>query len=325
MNHKSDLVLQEKVVKSFEEVRVSLHSSIVGMDNVIDALFWTLLCQGHGLFIGVPGLAKTLLIQTLSELLGLHFNRIQFTPDMMPADLLGSEILEEDKHSGKRVFQFRKGPIFCQLLLADEINRTPPKTQSALLQAMQERKVSYGGKTYDLEPPFVVFATQNPIESEGTYPLPEAQLDRFLFSIPVSYPTESEEREIVKLTTSKEHKELKAHLELEDLLEFQKLVRRVPIDDSLVETAVRLIRKSRPDSSMPSELSDVIRFGAGPRASQALVLGAKARALLAGRFAVREEDIRVVAPFVIQHRLVLRRLRDRTAYQIVEQLLELGA
>lgn len=325
MAQNSDLEMQERLVRSFQGIRSSLHSSIVGMDEVMDALFWTLLCQGHGLFIGVPGLAKTLLISTLSELLGLKFNRIQFTPDMMPSDLIGSEILEEEKTSGRRVFRFREGPLFCQLLLADEINRTPPKTQSALLQAMQERRITYAGKTYDLEPPFVVFATQNPIESEGTYPLPEAQLDRFLFSIPVNYPSEKEEQEIVRMTTSKESSQVKAELKVEDLLEFQKLVRRVPIDDALVEFTVRLVRKTRPDSSMPSELSDVIRYGAGPRASQALTMGAKARALLDGRFAVREEDILTVAPYVLKHRLVLRRLRDRSVDQIVERLLQISA
>lgn len=310
---------------SFENIRKSLHSSIVGMDQVIDALFWTLLCQGHGLFIGVPGLAKTLLISTLSNLIGLKFNRIQFTPDMMPSDLIGSEILEEEKSTGRRVFKFREGPLFCQLLLADEINRTPPKTQSALLQAMQERRITYASKTYDLEPPFIVFATQNPIESEGTYPLPEAQLDRFLFSIPVNYPSETEEQEIVKLTTAELRPVPSPALKPEELLNFQKLVRRVPIDDTLVEYAVRLVRKSRPDSGMPADLAEVIRYGAGPRASQAVTMGAKARALLDGRFAVREEDILHVAPYVLKHRLVLRRLRDRSVDQIVERLLQVSA
>ncbi|MDB5038064.1 MAG: moxR [Bacteriovoracaceae bacterium] len=325
MAENTDLESQEKLVKSFQSIRTSLHSTIVGMDDVIDSLFWTLLCQGHGLFIGVPGLAKTLLISTLSDLLGLKFNRIQFTPDMMPSDLIGSEILEDDGKSGKRIFKFREGPLFCQLLLADEINRTPPKTQSALLQAMQEKRVTYAGKTYDLEPPFVVFATQNPIESEGTYPLPEAQLDRFLFSIPVNYPSEKEEQEIVRLTTSKDLVMMMPELKVEDLLDYQKLVRRVPIDDKLIEFAVKLVRSTRPDSSMPTELSEVIRYGAGPRASQALTLGAKARALLSGRFAVREEDILAVAPYVLKHRLVLRRLRDRSADQVVDRILELSA
>lgn len=321
----SDGALQEKTVRAFADVRASLHQNIVGMDDVIDALFWTLLCQGHGLFIGVPGLAKTLLISTLSQLLGLHFGRVQFTPDMMPGDLIGSEILEEDKQTGKRHFQFRKGPLFCQLLLADEINRTSPKTQSALLQAMQERRISYAGETYQLQAPFVVFATQNPIESEGTYPLPEAQLDRFLFSIPVNYPTAADEREIVKKTTSVNAGELDPILSERDLLEMQQLVRRVPIDDRLIDFVVALVRRSRPSESMPQELSEVIRFGAGPRASQGIALGAKARALLQGRATVREEDILTVAPYVLKHRLVLRRLRDQTADQVVSRLIQAGA
>lgn len=319
MSQNSDLRTQEKAVKGFEEARSSIHKVIVGMDGVIDALFWTMLCQGHGLFIGVPGLAKTLLISTLSQLVGLKFNRIQFTPDMMPSDLIGYEVLEEEK--GKRRFDFRQGPVFCQLLLADEINRTPPKTQSALLQAMQERRVSYAGHTYELTPPFVVFATQNPIESEGTYPLPEAQLDRFLFSIPVNYPSDLEEMEIVRRTTSGETHHLDPVLSSADLLSFQNLVRKVPIEDSLVQMIVTLVRRSRPDGAMTKELSEVIRFGAGPRASQGIALGAKARSLLAGRFAVREEDILSVAPFVLKHRLVLRRMRDQSSDQVVSQIL----
>lgn len=319
MSQTPDLRTQEKAVKGFEEVRASIHKVIVGMDGVIDSLFWTMLCQGHGLFIGVPGLAKTLLISTLSQLIGLKFNRVQFTPDMMPGDLIGFEVLEEEK--GKRHFEFRQGPIFCQLLLADEINRTPPKTQSALLQAMQERRISYAGKNYDMTPPFVVFATQNPIESEGTYPLPEAQLDRFLFSIPVNYPSELEEIEIVRRTTSSDVSQLQKVINADDLLSFQALVRKVPIEDSLVQMIVTLVRRSRPDESMKKELAEVVRFGAGPRASQAIAMGAKARALLAGRFAVREEDILTVAPYVLKHRLVLRRLRDQSADQVVQQIL----
>ncbi len=319
----SDLQLQKKTVESFQKVRENLHQVIVGMDDVMDALFWTLLCQGHALFIGVPGLAKTLLISTLSELVGLKFNRIQFTPDMMPSDLIGSEVLEEDKATGKRVFQFRKGPLFCQMLLADEINRTPPKTQSALLQAMQERKISFAGTTHTLEAPFVVFATQNPIESEGTYTLPEAQLDRFLFSIPIHYPNSADELEIVKRTTSPSSQDLQPVLKASDLMEMQKLVLRVPMDDKISEMIVRLVRRSRPEEKqLPTELAEVIRFGAGPRASQGIALAAKARALLSDRFAVREEDVLAVAPYVLKHRLVLRRLRDRTEDQIVHQILQ---
>ena len=318
----SDLRLQEKMVQSFQHIRKELHQNIVGMESVMDAMFWTLLCQGHALFVGVPGLAKTLLISSLSELLNLKFNRVQFTPDMMPSDLLGSEILEEEKTTGRKVFEFRRGPIFCQMLLADEINRTSPKTQAALLQAMQESEVTYAGKNYELMPPFIVFATQNPIESEGTYPLPEAQLDRFLLSIPVDYPSEMDELEIVKRTTSQNRMPLEPILSSADLLKYQSLVKKVPMDDKLIDKTVQLVRRSRPGEQMPKELSEVIRFGAGPRASQAIALTAKARALLAGRFAVREEDIFSVAPYVLKHRLVLRRLRDQSAESVVSQLIQ---
>lgn len=317
----SDLKLQKDCVAAFEKVREGLHQNIVGMDSVIDALFWTLICRGHALFIGVPGLAKTLLISSLSKLVGLEFNRIQFTPDMMPSDLIGSEILEEDRNTGKRVFEFRKGPIFCQLLLADEINRTPPKTQSALLQAMQEGQVSFAGKTYSFEPPFVVFATQNPIESEGTYVLPEAQLDRFLLSIPVSYPSKEDELEIVRRTTSGEEVELEPVLEAGEILKYQDLVRRVPIEDELLRLIVDIVASTRPEEGLPEELKDVIRFGAGPRASQAVALAAKARALLAGRFAVRHEDIFEVAPYVLDHRVVLRKMRGLESRAVIEKLL----
>lgn len=317
----SDTELQKECVEAFTRVRSSLHRTIVGMDDVIDALFWTLLCRGHALFIGVPGLAKTLLISSLSKLVGLEFNRIQFTPDMMPSDLIGSEVLEEDRGTGKRVFNFRKGPIFCQLLLADEINRTPPKTQSALLQAMQEGRVSFAGRTYEFEQPFVVFATQNPIESEGTYPLPEAQLDRFLLSIPVGYPSRDEEIEIVKRTTSGEIPELTQVVSAAELLQFQSLVRRVPMEENLVEEAVQIVRRTRPDESMAENLKSIIRYGAGPRASQAISLAAKARALLSGRFVVREEDIHKVAPFVLEHRIVYRRARVDSQTQVIESII----
>lgn len=317
----SDLKLQKQATAAFSAVRADLHQIVVGMDDVIDALFWTLLSQGHALFIGVPGLAKTLLISTLSKLLSLEFNRIQFTPDMMPGDLIGSEILEEDKKTGKRDFQFRKGPVFAQLLLADEINRTPPKTQSALLQAMQEGRVTYAGHTYELQRPFVVFATQNPVESEGTYSLPEAQLDRFLLSIPVHYPKAEDEKEIVRRTTSPQAVDLKAKMSADEILQYQELVRRIPLEEKILDLIVNLVRATRPDSQMPEDLKQAVRFGAGPRASQALAMTAKARALLEGRFAVREEDVHKVAPYVLKHRLVLRKLRDQSADQIVEKLI----
>jgi MoxR-like ATPase len=319
-----DLEVHQQAVTAFREVRAGLHQVVVGMEPVIDALSWTLLARGHALFIGVPGLAKTLLISTLSELMGLHFNRIQFTPDMMPSDLIGSEILEENKQTGKREFQFRQGPLFCQMLLADEVNRTPPKTQSALLQAMQEGRVTYTGKTYDLVKPFVVFATQNPVESEGTYPLPEAQLDRFLLAIPVHYPSFQDEREIVRRTTSPQSIQLKPVMTAEDLMSYQDLVRKVPLEDRILDLIVSISRASRPGGEGSQDLAESIRYGAGPRASQAMALASKARAFLEGRFAVREEDVLAVAPYVLKHRMVLRKLRDQSPDQIVEKVVQSG-
>lgn len=316
----NDLQLQESCVRDFAAIRESLHQRIVGMDQSIDALFWTSLCSGHSLLVGVPGLAKTLVISSFSQLMGLDFQRIQFTPDMMPSDLIGSELLQEDVSSGRREFEFRKGPIFTQILLADEVNRTPPKTQAALLQVMQEAKVSYAGQTYNLKMPFIVFATQNPIESEGTYPLPEAQLDRFLFSIPIDYPSLKEEVEIVQRTTSEETAELKPLVSAESLLNYQALVRKIPIDAALVEKAVSWVRATRPEEAASSEIKEMVRVGAGPRASQAIVMGAKARALLSQRQAVREEDLRVVAPFVLEHRLVLKKFRSKEAADLIRQV-----
>jgi MoxR-like ATPase len=317
----NDLQLQEECVKEFAAVRESLHQNIVGMDRSMDALFWTALCSGHSLLVGVPGLAKTLIISSFSELLGLHFKRVQFTPDMMPSDLIGSEVLQEDAQSGRRQFEFRKGPIFCQILLADEINRTPPKTQAALLQVMQERQVSYSGVTHELQMPFIVFATQNPIESEGTYPLPEAQLDRFLFSIPIDYPSAEEEVEIVKRTTSPHEVRYSSLIEREKLLAYQDLVKRIPIDESLMAKAVDWVRSTRPEEGRVKDIQEIVRVGAGPRASQALVLGAKARALLSQRQAVREEDLREVAPFVLEHRLVMKKFRSKDAKELIQQIL----
>lgn len=323
-SNSSDLKVHEQAVSAFKEVRSGLHQVVVGMEPVIDALSWTLLARGHALFIGVPGLAKTLLISTLSELMGLHFNRIQFTPDMMPSDLIGSEILEENKQTGKRDFVFRKGPLFCQMLLADEVNRTPPKTQSALLQAMQEGRVTYAGKTYELVKPFVVFATQNPVESEGTYPLPEAQLDRFLLAINVDYPSFEDEREIVRRTTAPQVFDLKPVMTAEDLLKYQDLVRKVPLEEKILDLIVHISQASRPTQDGSKALSESIRYGAGPRASQAMALASKARAFLDGRFAVREEDVMTVAPYVLRHRMVLRKLRDQSADQVVEKVVQSG-
>ncbi|GIX07375.1 MAG: ATPase AAA [Candidatus Poribacteria bacterium] len=294
----------------FAEVRTrllkELHKVIVGQDAVINELLIALVSRGHALLIGVPGLAKTLLISSLAQALDLKFSRIQFTPDLMPTDIIGTDILQDDPETGRRHFQFLKGPIFANIVLADEINRTPPKTQAALLQAMQERKVTAGGTTYPLDSPFFVLATQNPIEQEGTYPLPEAQLDRFMFSIYLDYPTPEEEKEIVLTTTSALEPELEPVLGKEEIERVQRLVRRVPVPDYVVEYAVRLVGASRPSSSLaPDFVRQWVAWGAGPRASQYLVLGAKARALLHGRSHATEEDVQAVAMPVLRHRVLV--------------------
>ena len=278
---------------------------IVGQDEVIELMLICLFARGHGLFVGVPGLAKTLLITTLAEVLSLRSNRIQFTPDLMPSDITGTDVLEEDPATGQRAFRFVEGPVFTNVLLADEINRTPPKTQAALLQAMAEGRVTAGGKTYTLESPYLVFATQNPIEQEGTYPLPEAQLDRFLFQIDVDYPSEAEELEIVQRTTSPPTEAPEAVLDKAEILALQHLVPRVPVAPHVLEHAVAIVRASRPDqASAPPTVRDYVGFGAGPRASQALIVGAKARAVLAGRFAAEVDDVRALVKPVLRHRIV---------------------
>ena len=300
-----DVALAALLRERAASLRAQIKKRVVGQDRVVELLLISLLSRGHGLFVGVPGLAKTLLIQTLAEGLGLTFNRIQFTPDLMPSDITGTDVLEEDKATGRRSFRFLQGPVFANVLLADEINRTPPKTQAALLQAMQELKVTAGGRTFPLKPPFLVFATQNPIEQEGTYPLPEAQLDRFMFFIEVGYPSEQEEVEIVRATTAGALPALEPVLAADEVLAFQELVRRVPAPDHVVEYAVKLARATRPrDGGDPSAASK-LQWGAGPRASQYLVLGAKARAVLAGRFAASVEDVRDVAVPVLAHRVVV--------------------
>jgi len=277
---------------------------IVGQDRVVRELLVSLFAGGHCLLVGVPGLAKTLLVSTLARVLDLRFSRVQFTPDLMPSDITGTEVLEEDKSTGGRVFRFIQGPIFTNVLLADEINRTPPKTQAALLQAMQEYQVTAGGHTYQLERPFYVLATQNPIEQEGTYPLPEAQLDRFMFNIRVDYPSESEERRIVETTTTGGAPALSAVLSAREIVELQQLVRKIPVAERVLAYAVRLARASRPDAAAPDFVREFIAWGAGPRAGQYLILGAKALAALEGRAAPGIEDIRAVAPSVLRHRLV---------------------
>ncbi|RJO64138.1 MAG: MoxR family ATPase [Myxococcales bacterium] len=300
-----DIKAVEQIAKAYQFVKSEVGKVVVGQEEVIDQLLIALFARGHGLFVGVPGLAKTLLISTLAQVLDMSFNRIQFTPDLMPSDITGTDVLEEDRATGKRVFRFIKGPIFCNILLADEINRTPPKTQAALLQAMQEQKVTASGQTYLLDLPFLVFATQNPIEQEGTYPLPEAQLDRFMFMIGVNYPSQAEERAIVQNTTGTYAPELRKVLTPPQIRALQALVLRVPVADNVVDYAVSLARATRPaDPSAPDFVRRWVQWGAGPRASQFLILGAKARAVLMGRFAAGREDVRALAVPVLQHRII---------------------
>ncbi|MGC8553638.1 MAG: AAA family ATPase [Phycisphaerae bacterium] len=295
----------EKLRQVREAMLHEIHKTIVGQQDVIDALLMALFSRGHCLLVGVPGLAKTLLISTLAKVLNLRFNRIQFTPDLMPSDITGTDIIQEDAQTGRRVFNFVKGPIFTNMLLADEINRTPPKTQAALLQAMQEYQVTAGGQTYPLEPPFFVLATQNPVEQEGTYPLPEAQLDRFMFMVKVGYPSRDDERNIVKSTTAELRHEPLPVLSAEDIMAIQKMVRRVPVSDHIVDYAVNLTRATRPhEKDTPDFINNWLTWGAGPRAAQNLVVGAKARAILRGRLNVSADDIRLVAKLVLRHRII---------------------
>ena len=305
MNKMTDIKLVKQLTESRDRFNMEISKRIVGQQEIIDHILIALLCRGHTLLVGVPGLAKTLLIKSIAELLDLNFSRIQFTPDLMPSDITGTEIIEEDHNTGKREFRFFKGPVFGNIILADEINRTPPKTQAALLEAMQEHKVTTAGQTYILEEPFFVLATQNPIEQEGTYPLPEAQLDRFMFNIKIDYPNHEEEMAIVKSTTSEIDNELNIIIGREDLLLYQDLVRRVPIADNVIEFAVELVSKTRPQSDKAfAAVSGWIEWGAGPRASQYLVLGAKARAVLDGRPAPEIDDIKAMARPVLRHRLI---------------------
>ena len=300
-----ELAAVEKLQKAYHELRAELGKVIVGQEAVIEELLVALFCRGHALLVGVPGLAKTLLISTLSRTLGLSFNRIQFTPDLMPSDITGTEVIEEDKTTGGRQLRFVRGPVFANVILADEINRTPPKTQAALLEAMQEHQVTAGGKQHRLPQPFFVLATQNPIEQEGTYPLPEAQLDRFMFNINVGYPTEEEEFQIVRLTTITRNIELKHVLSGEEVLQLQEIVRRVPVADHVIRYALQFSRLTRrTEGGCPDFVNEFVTWGAGPRASQYLILAGKARALLKGRYHVSTEDIRQIALPVMRHRIV---------------------
>ena len=299
-----DVRLLEELSAARGEILTELRKVIVGQDVVVEQLLTVLFANGHCLIVGVPGLAKTLLVSTLATILDLQFSRIQFTPDLMPSDITGTEILEEEAGTGHRSFKFIHGPIFANVVLADEINRTPPKTQAALLQAMQEYRVTAGGTTYPLSLPFFVLATQNPIEFEGTYPLPEAQLDRFMFHISVGYPSDVEEERIVTNTTSAYEAHPKKVLSVERIIDLQRLVRRIPVSEHVVRYAVRLARASRPGENAAPFIKDWVSWGAGPRAAQYLVLGAKARAALSGRPTPSADDVKAVAPAVLRHRII---------------------
>jgi len=315
----------EKFVAVKARLHKELHKVIIGQETVIELLLAAIFARGHCLLVGVPGLAKTLLISTLAKVLQLEFNRIQFTPDLMPADITGTDILEEDQATGKRAFRFVKGPVFSNLILADEINRTPPKTQAALLQAMQEYQVTAGGRTYPLQLPFFVLATQNPIEQEGTYPLPEAQLDRFMFMVNIGYPSQREERAIVRATTMDLEAVPETVLSASDILHVQKILRKLPVSDHVVDYAVNLVRATRPkEKNAPSFINDWLTWGAGPRAAQYLVLGAKAVAVLDGRLNVGCDDVRAVAKPVLRHRLFTNFNADAEGIgpdQVVDKLL----
>ena len=321
-----DLALADRLKAGHDQIIAELHKLIVGQEDVIEQVLLSLFTGGNSLIVGVPGLAKTLLINTIAQVLDLKFSRIQFTPDLMPSDITGTEIIEEDVATGKRGFRFVRGPVFANIVLADEVNRTPPKTQAALLQAMQEHQVSAAGQTHHLPSPFFVLATQNPIEQEGTYPLPEAQLDRFMFELRVDYPTQEEEEAIVAATTGDAGVEVRPVLTAADVLAMQHLVRRIPVSQSLVKAAVTLVRMTRPpEEASPPFIKEFISWGAGPRASQYLILGAKARAALDGRPMADEDDLRDVAPTVLTHRIVINFAAEaagRTATDIVGQLLK---
>lgn len=315
----------DKLKNAHKSLLGEIRKVIIGQEDIVDNLLIALFSRGHCLLVGVPGLAKTRLISTLAQVLDLSFSRIQFTPDLMPTDITGTEILEEDRSTGKKAFRFVKGPVFAHIVLADEINRTPPKTQASLLQAMQEHEVSAGGETLSLPEPFFVLATQNPIEQEGTYPLPEAQLDRFMFNLWMDYPSETEEKEIVRTTTGLDEQDLKTVLDGQAIIELQDLVRQVPVADLVVDFAVGLVGKTRPAAeSAPDYIKEWISWGAGPRASQYLILAAKARCLLDGRTTPDIEDIRQVAIPVLRHRIVTNfnaEADGMTAVKIVEKLL----
>ena len=308
----SDAEAIDHLVVKYGELNKEISKVIIGQDEVIEKVLIAILSNGHSLLVGVPGLAKTLLVNTISEVLGLNFNRIQFTPDLMPSDIVGSEILDESRN-----FKFVKGPLFANIVLADEINRTPPKTQSALLEAMQERSVTAAGTSYKLDKPFFVLATQNPIEQEGTYPLPEAQLDRFMFNIWVDYPTYEEELAIVKATTANHKVELSNILTGEEILFYQGLIRKIPVADNVMEYAVKLASKTRPNTAHSTEMiNKYLSWGAGPRASQYLIVGAKTHAAIKGKYSPDIEDIQAVAESILRHRIVRNYIAEAEGYTI---------
>jgi len=313
------VALAEKFQQAFSDIKTQIGKVVVGQHDIIDQLLISLFSRGHCVLIGVPGLAKTLLIKSLAESLNLTYNRIQFTPDLMPGDITGTEIIEEEKETGKKFFKFVKGPVFANIVLADEINRTPPKTQAALLEAMQEYHVTASGQTYDLDRPFFVLATQNPIEQEGTYPLPEAQLDRFMFNLWVDYPSLEEEMQVVSQTTSLQEEKIEQVISSRQIKELQDLVREVPVPESVLELTVKLVHMTRPESEIaPDFIKKYMSWGAGPRASQYLILGGKARALSRGRFNVSEEDIKALAIPVLRHRVVNNYAAEADGYTTVK-------
>lgn len=303
-NSSDDVKSVEQLADSIKNIKGEIAKVIIGQDQVVSELLISLIARGHCLLVGVPGLAKTLLIKTLSEVLDLKFNRIQFTPDLMPSDITGTEIIDEDPITKKRGFRFIQGPIFANIILADEINRTPPKTQAALLEAMQEHKVTAAGVTHSLGEPFFVLATQNPIEQEGTYPLPEAQLDRFMFNLWLDYPNFSEEVQIIKTTTSDYSANLKKVITAEEIISFQKLIKRVPVADSVIEYAVRIVEATRPSSNKNEFVKERVAWGAGPRASQYLILAAKTKAVMEGRFTPSIDDVKAFLIPVLRHRII---------------------
>ncbi len=320
MNYKSDTEAIEAFVAKYKELNLEIGKVIVGQEETIKNVLISIFSKGHCLLVGVPGLAKTLLVNTIADALGLSFNRIQFTPDLMPSDIIGSEILDEQRN-----FKFIKGPIFSNIILADEINRTPPKTQAALLEAMQERQVTTAGKKYPLDNPFFVLATQNPIEQEGTYPLPEAQLDRFMFNVWLDYPKFAEELQVVKLTTTNYKPQLNKVLTSEEIVFFQDLIRKIPVADNVVEYAVKLVNKTRLNSEFSADVTKkYLQWGAGPRASQYLIIGAKCQAAINGKFSPDIEDVKAIAIPILRHRVVLNYKAEAEGMgveQIINQLL----